>query len=80
MMEIQINKRVACLIMPITRNIANTATIIKNGGELINSGMANSMSCVVMRCGTANMFSPCGFWFNTDIKDVGGSVLNLAPP
>ena len=72
MTEIQINKRVACLIMPITRNIANTATIIKNGGELINSGMANSISYVATYCGTANMFSPCGFWFNMDIKDVGG--------
>ena len=61
MTEIQMRKRIACLIMPIMRNMANIAAIIRNGGELMNSGIANSMSCVAMYCGAANMFSPCGF-------------------
>ena len=36
---IQIKKRTARLTIPMTSSIANMATIIKKGGELINSGI-----------------------------------------
>ena len=41
--EIQIKRRTPRLTIPITRNMANIATIIKNGGELINSCINDSI-------------------------------------
>ena len=41
---IQITKRNACLMIPIMRSTANMAAIIKNSGELINSGISHPVS------------------------------------
>ena len=43
-METQIRRRTARFAIPITRNMTNIAAIIKNGGELINSGITDSMT------------------------------------
>ena len=45
MMAIQIKKRHACLMIVIIRNIAKTAAIIKNIGELMNSGITDLIPC-----------------------------------
>ena len=40
---IQIKKRAVCLMIPMRMNIASTAAIIKNIGEVINSGITASI-------------------------------------
>ena len=40
---IQIKRRAARLTIPMTSSIASMATAIKNGGELINSGIIDSL-------------------------------------
>ena len=45
MMATQIKKRHACLMIAIMRNMANTAAIIKNSGELVNSGIIDLIPC-----------------------------------